>query len=92
MRYKLKLREITESDTGIECPFVPDPDDYQIYVRAFVHDLNEIDIVFRAHQDNNSVIIELINNSTCEQLRKSIITITQSYWEKLRVTQLEKIE
>lgn len=91
MKYSLGLREIAESDIKVDCPFMPNAEDYPMYVEAFVADFNNLEIVDNAFEINNSVIIELVEGVTGEQLRQASISIQQVYWEKLRITGLDKI-
>ncbi|MEZ9464886.1 MULTISPECIES: hypothetical protein [Vibrio] len=91
MKYRLGLREITESDIRVDCPFMPEPEDYPMYVEAFVADFNNLEIVDNAFEENNSVVIELAEGVTGEQLRQASISIHQNYWKKLRTTGFDKI-
>ena len=91
MKYRLGLRQITEADIKADCPFLPEPEDYEIYVAAFADDFNQLEIVESAFADNNSVIIKLTEGADFEQLRQSSISIHQNYWDKLRTTGFEKI-
>ncbi|WP_215641280.1 hypothetical protein [Vibrio alginolyticus] len=85
MKYRLGLKEITEDDVNAQCPFMPEPEDYQMYVAAFADDFNQLDI------ENNSVIIKLAEGVDIEQLRQVSISIHQNYWDYLRTTGFEKI-
>lgn len=40
MNYKLGLREVSESDINAECPWMPEKEDYSMYVSAFIEDIN----------------------------------------------------
>lgn len=91
MNYKLGLKEITESDIKADCPFMPDKEDYPMYVSAFVEDFNNMDIVESAYEKDNSVIIKLVDGADIEQLRQASISIHQHYWDKLRTTGFEPI-
>ncbi|PQJ50470.1 hypothetical protein BTO01_24195 [Vibrio jasicida] len=91
MKYKLGLREIIDSDIGYDCPFTPNPEDYSMYVNAFVEDIDSLDFVESAYEENNSIIIELAPGATIEQLGESSKPIHQKYWEQLRTTGFVKI-
>ncbi|EIC2574690.1 TPA: hypothetical protein ACX3EK_002627 [Vibrio parahaemolyticus] len=91
MKYRLGLKEITEDDVNAQCPFMPEPEDYQMYVAAFADDFNQLDIVESAVVENNSVIIKLAEGADIEQLRQVSISIHQNYWDYLRTTGFEKI-
>ncbi|MGX9416574.1 hypothetical protein ACWU4D_04385 [Vibrio sp. WJH972] len=86
MNYKLGLREITESDIRADCPFMPEKEDFPMYVASFVDDLNNLDIVESATEHNNIISINLNNGADIEQLRQVSISIHQKYWDKLRTT------
>lgn len=91
MIYKLGLREISDSDISAECPYMPEKEDYQMYVVAFIDDIKNLDIVESAHESNNSVIIKLVEHADFKQLHQAIIAILKKYWEQLRTTGLESI-
>ncbi|WP_447469998.1 hypothetical protein [Vibrio harveyi] len=91
MKYRLGLREITVADVNAGCPFMPEPEDYQMHVAAFADDFNLLEIVESAVVENNSVIINLAEGVDIEQLRQAGISIHQNYWDKLRTTGFEKI-
>ncbi|MGF1701447.1 hypothetical protein L4D09_14205 [Photobacterium makurazakiensis] len=91
MNFKLGLREITESDIKADCPFMPEKEDFPMYVAAFVEDIDNLDIVESAYESNNSVIIKLAGDADIEQLRQACISIHQHYWDKLRTTGFEPI-
>ncbi|GLP97125.1 hypothetical protein [Paraferrimonas sedimenticola] len=86
MNYKLGLREITESDINIECPFMPEKDDFPMHVAAFVEDIQHLEVVETAVEEGHSVLINLIEGATLEQLRKDCKSVLQAYWGKLRTT------
>lgn len=91
MKYRLGLREITEDDIKADCPFMPEPENYEMYVTAFADDFNLLEIVESAFIDNNSVIINLVEGVDIEQLRQASISIHKNYWVKLRTTGFEKL-
>ncbi|EGR1094877.1 hypothetical protein EFU33_17595, partial [Vibrio cholerae] len=90
MKYRLGLREITEADIKADCPFMPDPEDYEVDVAAFADEFNQLEIVESAFVENNDLIIHLAKGGDIEQLRKAGISIHQNYWDKLRTTGFEK--
>jgi hypothetical protein len=86
MKYKLGLREITESDIKSDCPFMPEEEDFPMYVAAFVEGFNHLDIVESATETNNVINISLIDSTNIEQLRQASTSIHEHYWDKLRTT------
>jgi len=92
MNYQLGLREVIESDIKADCPFMPEREDYPIYVAAFVEDLNNLDIVESATESNNIISIIIIDGADIEQLRQASISIHQHYWDKLRTTGFKRVD
>lgn len=86
MNYILGLKEITKSDIGVDCPFMPEREEFPMFVAAFVEDFNNLDIVESTTLNNNIINIKLINGTDIEQLRQASISILQNYWDKLRTT------
>ncbi|MUJ29737.1 hypothetical protein GNP73_17365 [Aliivibrio fischeri] len=91
MKYKLGLRPINESDIGIDCPFMPENENYDSYVSAFVEEINNLEIVKEAIESEGCAIIELENNVSLDVLRESLKSLHQSFWELLRTTGFESI-
>ncbi len=62
------MREITEADIKADCPFMPDPEDYEVDVAAFADEFNQLEIVESAFVENNDLIIHLAKGGDIEQL------------------------
>lgn len=91
MKYKLGIRKIEESDIGVSCPFMPEPDDFEIHLAAFVDEVGSCELVDQAVEEEGDIVIFLSENSDSEQLRRALLPINQCFWDKLRTTGLSKI-
>jgi len=45
MKYKLQIRKINESDLSVECPFMAEEGDFEMYVNAFKKDIEALKVV-----------------------------------------------
>lgn len=72
MKYELKMREIKESDLRVECPFLPEPEDYEIHLNALVEDINNLEAVLIADRIDSTIKIEVKKNVEPEELRLDI--------------------
>ncbi|SFQ07133.1 hypothetical protein [Enterovibrio norvegicus] len=88
MKYKLTLREITESDINVECPFPPDNEFFQEYVAALAQDLEKVDVIASATPVGAAIIIEVQNDMSAHDFRQKTKPVIQIHWDKLRVTDL----
>lgn len=63
MKYRLGLRRLTARDIGQHCPYLPEPEDYEMHLSAFVEELNGLNVVLDAITCEGDVIIELDSDS-----------------------------
>jgi hypothetical protein len=88
MPYKLKVRNITEFDVSVDCPFIPDQDEFEMYITAFKEDIATLEFVTNITQNGSFLIITLEEQSEAVlhqlniEVRRLIKTI---YSDKLRV-------
>jgi hypothetical protein len=72
MQYQLSIRKIIESDLSINRPFMPEDDDYDMYLSAFTDDIQNLDYVSGLNQNGNDLVIKIENESDFEQLHSAV--------------------
>ena len=72
MKYKLSTRKINESDLGVECPFMPEEGDYEMYFNALVEEIKNMDMTLNVSHSSDSIIIEIKNESDFQRLHSNV--------------------
>ncbi|MEL0619624.1 hypothetical protein [Psychrobacter proteolyticus] len=86
MQYQLSIRTITESDLNVNRPFMPENEHYEMYLSAFVEDINNLEFVSELQQEDGDLIVTIENNSDFEQLEEAAKKLLSgSYYNKLVV-------
>ncbi len=70
MKYRLQIRRINESDLGAECPFMPEEDDFEIYLHALIEDVKSIEVVVSVSLDSDCLEIEIKSEDDFNTLRQ----------------------
>ena len=86
MQYQLSIRKITESDLNVDRPFMPENEHYEMYLSAFVDDINNLEFVSKLQQNGSNLIVTIGNESDFEQLYEAAKKLLSgSYYDKLVV-------
>ena len=86
MQYQLSIRKITESDLSVYRPFMPENESYEMYLSAFVEDINNLEFVSELQQKDGDLIVTIENDSDFEQLCGAAKKLLSgSYYDKLVV-------
>lgn len=86
MQYKLSIRKITESDLSVNRPFMPENEYYEMYLSAFIEDIDNLEFISALQQSGNNLIITIENDSDFEQLYKATKKLLNGlYHDKLVV-------
>ena len=86
MQYQLSIRKITESDLSLSRPYMPENEDYEMYLSAFVEDINNLEFVSALQQKGGDLIVTIENDSDFEQLEEAAKKLLSgSYYNKLVV-------
>ena len=72
MIFVLKMRPLTEEDLSPSNPFLPEHDEYEMYLRALCEDLTRVDGILEVVQKSSSLSIEINEPLTVEELKKRI--------------------
>ena len=85
MKYKLPIRKINESDIGADCPFMPEDDDFDMYLDALKEDIQNLDVVISLIQEDRNLIFEIESELAFPLLHSSIKDLlANQYWTKLK--------
>lgn len=86
MQYQLSIRKIKESDLSVNRPFMPENENYEMYLSAFIEDIDNLDFVSELQRSGNNLTIMIKNDSNFEQLHKAVKKLLNgSYYDKLVV-------
>ena len=86
MQYKLAIRKIIESDLSVNRPFMPEDENYEMYLSALVEDIENIECVTELLQNGNDLVITIENESEFNQLHTGVkYLLNNSYNDKLVV-------
>ena len=72
MQYQISFRKITESDLSVNRPFMPEDEDYEMYLSALIEDIQNLDCVTALNQQGNIAVITVKNESDFELLRLAV--------------------
>lgn len=90
--FNLIVRPVTEADLSLSTPFVPDVDEYEMYLRALCEELSLIKEIEKVTQDESSLSIETNVPLTEEELKSRIKPVfTQEIMGNLRFVSLAKL-
>jgi len=91
MIFILRMRPATEKDLSSSNPFLPDDDDFDMYLRALCEDLKQIGGIKDVIQNNSSLTIETDEPLSEEELKKRIEPVfTEDLMKNLRFASLVK--
>lgn len=91
MIFILNIRRVNEKDLSSSNPFLPEADDYDMYLGALRDDLTQIDEIIEVTQNDSSLCIETSESISEEELKKRIKPIfTEDLMKCLRYVSLVK--
>lgn len=91
MIFILKMRPLNEKDLTASNPFLPEDDDYDMYLRALQEDLTQIDGITEVTKNNSSLCIETNEALSEDELKRRIKPVfTESLMSNLRFVSLVK--
>jgi len=91
MVFTLKIRPLTDNDLSRLNPFLPEEDEYEIFLQALCEDLAKTDEILKVTQDNSLLFLETNEVFSEVELKKKIKPVfTDALMEKLRFVSLVK--
>jgi hypothetical protein len=91
MRYQLKLEYLNDEDLRPERQIIPEHEEADMYIRAFVEDINLLSCTEIASEDNMVVQIMLADGFQLEDLHKNLKSMNPKYREMFKNTGLFSI-
>ncbi|MGY8871566.1 MAG: hypothetical protein ACKVJE_14100 [Pseudomonadales bacterium] len=94
MQYQLSIRKITELDINVNRPFLPEDEDYEMYLSAFIEDIENLDYVTELNQNGSCLLITIGSEAEFELLHSAVKKLlNKQFYDKLDVgSGLRKIE
>lgn len=72
MRFSLIVRAVDDRDLGSDTPTTPDPDEYEMYLKALQEELSSVDGILRVTADGSALEIETARPMMVKELREAI--------------------
>lgn len=72
MQYQISFRKITESDLSVTRPFMPENEDYEMYLSALIEDIKNLEYVTELNQNGNNVVITVETDKEFELLHSAV--------------------
>jgi len=89
MKFVLSVRKVEESDLSRATPFLPDDEDYEMYLQAFFEDISGIAEFSRVAQNGSTFHIETAGSVQVEKMLELIKpAFNPSAMQKLRFVSL----
>lgn len=93
MKFILTIRPLTEKDITVSTPFLPEADDYDMYLRALCEDIKKVDKIIAVTKNNSSLYIETNEPLDEEELKNRIKPVfTKDLMNNLRFVSLVKYQ
>lgn len=84
MQYQLSIRKITESDLSVKRPYMPENENYEMYLSALAEDINNLEFVCKLQQNGSNLVVTIENDSDFKQLYEAAKKLlSSSYYDKL---------
>ncbi len=84
MKYRISFRELNESNINNQCPFLPEADEFGMYLQAITQDINGLAGVtdVSAHEVNNLIVTT--RDVDLQTLKAELKPLFQQYFQYLR--------
>ena len=84
MKYQLSIRKIKESDLSVNRPFMPENENYELYLLALAEDIKNLHYVSELIQSGNDLLVTIKSDSDFEQLHSYVKKLlTNQFHDKL---------
>jgi hypothetical protein len=92
MIFILTIRPVAEGDLSPSTPFLPENDEYDIYLLALFEDLKQISVIKMVTPNNSSFSIETVERLSLDKLKKLIKSLfTEDLKRYIRFVSLVKL-
>ncbi|QDP00235.1 hypothetical protein [Thalassotalea sp. PS06] len=84
MQYKLSVRKVSESDLNVNRPFLPEEENFEMHLSAFIQDIELLEFVTKVQKSGDKLFITLDQEANFEQLHaEAKRLLNNSYFDKL---------
>ena len=84
MKFCLKVRPFEEKDICSKAPFMPNPDNFEMYLQAFIEDIQMVETVSGVSTDGENLSFVIETQSSKQELLELMKPLFQRYWDKIR--------
>jgi hypothetical protein len=84
MNFRLKVRPFEEKDICSDAPFMPNPDNFEMYLQAFIEDIQMLETVRSISRDGEGLSFVIETQSSEQELLELMKPLFQRYWDKIR--------
>lgn len=91
MKCKISFRELNEEDLSIECPFLPEADEFEMSLQAIAHEVKELAGVtdLSAHEGNDLTLT--VQDLDVKTLKAELKPLLQHHFQYLRISAIEAL-
>lgn len=80
----LTVRPFEEKDISSDTHFMPNPDNFEIYLQAFIEDIKMVETVSGISTDGEDLNFVIETQSSEQELLELMKPLFQRYWDKIR--------
>lgn len=84
MKFCLTVRPFEEKDICSDAPFMPNPDNFEMYLQAFIEDTQMVETVSGVSTDGKDLSFVIETQSSEQELLELMKPLFQRYWDKIR--------
>lgn len=84
MKFYLTVRPFEEKDISSDTPFMPNPDNFEMYLQAFIEDIQMVETVSGVSTDGENLSFVIETQSSKQELLELMKPLFQRYWDKIR--------
>lgn len=84
MKFYLTVRPFEEKDICSDTPFMPNPDNFEMYLQAFIEDIQMVETVSGVSTDGKDLSFVIETQSSEQELLELMKPLFQRYWDKIR--------
>ncbi len=91
MNYRVSFREILLSDINLQCPFMPEPEEYEIHFQAIAQDLASLEGVINISSEADRILFITTNSLSLKALKAGLKPILQNHYQYIRMSKIDSL-
>ncbi len=88
MNFRLKVRPFEEKDICSDAPFMPNPDNFEMYLQAFIEDIQMLETVRSISRDGEGLSFVIETQSSEQELLELMKSLFQREFNRLRYVKM----